>query len=159
MADPHKDDVISDYSSFIKDFEDNVRTGDDIPFPVEVSKVVPQSKVSRETIPVGTWVAVRPVSDNPDKKTYLGVYLGDLPIKNSTLSYHLKTKELTFLVATNPAIYVDDLKKVVYGYESWWGRIKGPEGMRQITDRDIDNVWYVKALRDLTRESPSGQSS
>jgi hypothetical protein len=158
MAD-NKDDVISDLSTLMKDFEENVRVGDDIPYPIEVAKVTPKSRVAMDLMPSGTWVAIRPVSDNPDNKTYLGVYLGSLPTKSATTSYHLKTKELSFLVRDNPAIYVPDLQKVVYGYESWWGRLKKPEDLQQITDQDIENVWYVKALRQLTTERPSVPTS
>lgn len=158
MAEP-KDDVISDFSSFMKDFQENVRVDAAIPFPVEVSKVIPQSRVSKDIVPVGSWVAVRPVKD-ATKKTYLGIYLGEMPIKRASASYHLKTKELTFLISTNPAIFVPDLNQVVWGYESWWGRIKSATDLKQISDQDIENVWYVKALREMTREKPaSGQSS
>ncbi len=159
MSETPKDDVISDLSTFMKDFEENVKIGDDIPFPVEVSKVVTKSKAVRDLLPVGTWVAVRPVSDNPVKKTYLGIYLGALPVKDAITSYHVKTKELSFLVRDNPGIFVPDLNRVVYGYESWWGRLKKPEDLKQITDQDIQNVWYVKALRALSPEPPSDQSS
>lgn len=162
MADkPHpKDDVASDLSAFMKDMEENVRIDGDIPYPIEVARVIPQSKASRESVAVGTSVAIRPVKDNPEKKTYLGVYLGDLPIKSATTTYHLKTKELTFLVATNPAIFVPDLNLVVWGYESWWGPLRNRDQLRQITDGDIQNVWYVKALTELvSREPPIGQTS
>lgn len=159
MTDISKDDVATEVSDFMRDFEENVRIGDDIPYPIEVAKVTPKSRAVMDLLPVGTWVAIRPVNDNPEQKTYLGVYLGALPVKNATTSYHLKTKELSFLVRTNPGIFVPDLNKVVYGYESWWGRIKKPEDLKQITDQDIDNVWYVKALRDLMPEPTRGQSS
>lgn len=162
MADkPHpQDDVASDLSAFIKDMEENVRIDSDIQYPITVAKVTPKSRANRELVAVGTSVACRPVKDNPDKKTYLGVYLGDLPIQSATTSYHIKTQELSFLVATNPAIFVPDLNRVVWGYESWWGRLKSPDDLKAITDKDIENVWYVKALRELSsREPPSGQSS
>jgi hypothetical protein len=154
MADePLKADEADRLSDFMKDYEENVRIDEDIPYPVEVARVIPKFRIGMDLIPVGTWVAVRPVSDNPDRKTYLGVYLGYLPIKSAVTSYHVKKKELTVMAQTNPGIFVPDLKRVVYGSESWWGRIKGPEGLRQITDQDIENVWYVKALRELTDSS------
>ncbi len=52
----------------------------------------------------------------------------------------------------NPAIFVFDLKKVIYGYESWWGEIKSEEDFRKITDLDINNLWYVKALKELLKK-------
>jgi hypothetical protein len=155
MPDTSKDDVISDLSTFMQDFHENVRIGEDIPYPIQVSKVSPKSKVTMELIPVGSWVAIRPVSDNVEKKTYLGVYLGSLPVKDAVTSYHMKTQELSFMVRDNPAIFVPDLNRVVYGYESWWGRLKEPGDLKQITDQDIQNVWYVKALQALTPREPS----
>jgi hypothetical protein len=46
--------------------------------------------------------------------------------------------------------YVPDLDRVVWGYESWWGVIKGPEELKEITDEDIQNVWYVKAMKQMS---------
>lgn len=158
MADADSQDTVSNLADFMKDYEENVRIDDAIQYPIEVSKVTPKSKMVRDPIPSGTWVSIRPVTDNPEKKTYLGVYLGSLPVKGATTSYHLKTKELSFLVLDNPGIYVPDLKKIVYGYESWWGKIKTPEDLQQITDQNIQDVWYVRALQELTPKS-SGPSS
>ena len=50
---------------------------------------------------------------------------------------------------TNPAIYVPVLDKIIWGYGSWWGPIKSEEHLKQITDEDIQNIWYVKALKQL----------
>lgn len=50
----------------------------------------------------------------------------------------------------NPAIWVPELEKVVWGDSSWWGPIeKKEDAERLITDADIQNVWYVKALKRL----------
>lgn len=38
------------------------------------------------------------------------------------------------------------------GYESWWGFIKTVEDFQEITDEDISNVWYVKALKELSEQ-------
>lgn len=101
----------------------------------------------------GAWVAVRWVKDDSDK-TYLGVLLGDY--KSPSLSYNRETGALTVSKRGigNPAIWVPDLKRVVMGYESWWGEIKSPDDLRKISDADIQNVWYVKALKELT-EAPA----
>ena len=45
-----------------------------------------------------------------------------------------------------------DLKRLVMGYESWWGIIESEEQLRQITNFDIENIWYVKALKALSDE-------
>jgi hypothetical protein len=38
------------------------------------------------------------------------------------------------------------------GYESWWGQINSPEELKAITDVDIQNVWYVKALKEMAEK-------
>lgn len=105
---------------------------------------------------VGIFVSVRPCGDEYGKKTYLGVYLGDVATGASAF-FNKGTGILEVGSAHyNPAIYIPDLKKVVFGYESWWGKINSADDLRQITDEDIGNVWYVQALKQLT-ESPKQQ--
>lgn len=95
---------------------------------------------------VGKWVAIRPVSNNPENKTYLGILLGSFT--TSVSGSHDKESEILTLFPTdyNPAIFIFDLATVVFGYESWWSIINDKDGLRQITDQDISNTWYVKAL-------------
>lgn len=57
----------------------------------------------------------------------------------------------------NPAFYVPSLKRVVFGCESWWGHIDGPDALKQITDEVIDGVWYVQALKSLSEKTTSDQ--
>ena len=99
----------------------------------------------------GAWVSINPCSkeDNPENKTFLGVYLGDIAL---SVSFTVEPDEKQLVArfsGHNPAIFVPDLNKVVFGYESWWGEIESPSHLRQITDDTIANVWYVKALKDL----------
>jgi hypothetical protein len=95
----------------------------------------------------GDWVSVRPAAGD---KTYLGVLLGEFPT-GVALGINRKNSHLRVSLGPfNPAIYVPDLKRVVFGYESWWGKLKGPDDLRQITDADINDVWYVRALEELT---------
>lgn len=54
-------------------------------------------------------------------------------------------------IYTNPAIFVPDLNRVVWGMESWWGPIESKEKLHQITDEDISNVWYVKAAKEFNK--------
>lgn len=44
-------------------------------------------------------------------------------------------------------------KTVVFGCNSWWRLIESESQLKTITDADIDNVWYVRALRALTEHS------
>ena len=99
---------------------------------------------------IGGPVAIRPCFDETKGKTFLGFYLGDVAVGVS-VSFNQETEILTVMKgAGNPAIWVPDLGKVVMGYESWWGVIKSPEDMKQITDTDINSVWYVKALKEIS---------
>lgn len=92
-------------------------------------------------------VAVRPVDD---ERTYLGVYMGDLPL-GSGAYFHPESGVLSLKHSHhNPAIVVPALKRIVMGCESWWGEIKSEDDLRKITDEDIDNLWYVKLLRKMT---------
>ena len=62
-------------------------------------------------------------------------------------SYRPKTKMLQVSSHNNPAIFVPELKRIVWGMESWWGAVKSEDELKEITDEDIDNVWYVKLLK------------
>jgi len=96
----------------------------------------------------GVWVSIRLVDDEYKGKTFLGVLIGE--IARPLLRYSKETKILSVSSgAGNPAIWVPDLNRVVMGYESWWREVKSPEDLKVITDTDIDNIWYVKALKDM----------
>lgn len=98
---------------------------------------------------VGKWVSIRPVTDNPDGKTYLGLLLGSFATGVSA-QYYKETQELVLSQAHhNPAIFVFELNRVVFGNDSWWAIIKDADQLRQITDQDINSVWYVRALGEL----------
>lgn len=94
----------------------------------------------------GTPVAVRLAGDN-DSKTYLGLSLGEIPWITSC-SYNREKEELNIMTASNPAIYVFALNRIVYGAESWWRRLTSPDDLKDITDDDINSVWYMQLLRE-----------
>ena len=98
----------------------------------------------------GALVKVRPCGDsNPESKTFLGIYVGELPTGLS-LSFNEETGTLRLRPGVgNPAILVPSLGRIVFGLESWWSEISGADELKQITDEDIDSVPYVKALRSM----------
>jgi len=96
----------------------------------------------------GTLVKVRPCGEEYGKKTYLGFYLGDLPLA-ITHSFNEKSGILKASTFDNPAIFVPELGKIIWGCSSWWGEIKDENEIKDITDDDISNVWYVKLARQL----------
>ena len=144
----NKDNFISDSEEFLR-FMKNTRVEGQIEFPVEVSAIKNTGSRHYKSHEVGSWVSIRPVGDD---KTYLGVYLGD-QILEAMHSYNLESKELSIYPHTNPAIYVPDLKKVVWGCESWWGTIDFPDDLKKISDIDIQNIWYVKVLKELAEKT------
>jgi len=101
----------------------------------------------------GALVSVRPCGEKYGDKTYLGILLGDLPLQVYA-SYNKESKELEIGGYSNPAIFVPELKEIVWGCGSWWGNIKSEEELRQISDDDIQNVWYVKMLKSMQEDAP-----
>lgn len=98
---------------------------------------------------VGSMVSIRPCAAEYGDKTYLGVMLGDLALGQS-VTFNKETGTLHVEPSfRNPAIFVPDLNKIILGCESWWGVIKDGSQLKNITNQDIENVWYVKALKDL----------
>jgi hypothetical protein len=94
-------------------------------------------------------VRVRPCENNPENKTYLGFLLGEAPLQ-TYLVYEKPTKTLKVLHVRNPLIFIPELLRCVYGAGSFWGTIKDPEYIRDITDPEIGNLWYIKALKSAT---------
>lgn len=45
--------------------------------------------------------------------------------------------------------FVPELKRIVYGYESWWREIESADDFAGISDEDIENTWYVGLLKKL----------
>lgn len=122
-----------------------------IEYPIEVSKINKNTeKRGLRDSEIGKFAKISPCGKEYEGKTYLGLFLGDLPIGNH-VSHNNETKELNISFSTNPAIFVFDLKKIIYGCESWWGIIEKEEDLKDITDKEINNIWYVKALKSLSQ--------
>ena len=98
----------------------------------------------------GALCEIRPCAKEYGGKSYLGIYLGDLPTSIYS-SYDENNGILSNRVTTNPAILVPELKKIIFGYESWWREIRSPEDFNGITEKDIENTWYVQLLRAQDR--------
>ena len=127
--------------------------GKEMKYPMEVSRLVVQGFDGRQSQGLsgkaGALVRIRPVRD---KKTYLGLYLGDLS-REVMFARGPKSKALLITERTNPAIWVFELNKVVWGDSSWWGKVEKPEDIdKLISDLDIENIWYVKVLKKMLGE-------
>lgn len=96
---------------------------------------------------VGKLVHVCPCSDNPDNKTYVGLFLGEL-IRGAIAFHNPNDGELRIVNDYNPAIFVPELGRIVWGCGSFWRPIKRAEDLdKVITQSDIENTWYVKLLQ------------
>jgi hypothetical protein len=134
-----------------------------IEYPIEIDDIVLKSvSVVKEGMIYnsGDLVAIRPCGEEYKNQTYLGVYLGDIA-RGVGVSYDKDSKDkdgntkkvlIVGLSGHNPAIFVPDLGKIVFGCESWWTRIKDETHLKKITDEDIDNQWYVKLFKKMMED-------
>ena len=123
-----------------------------IEYPIEVSKINVDGFIKKshyKNSEVGKFVRVVPCAEEYNGQTYLGMYLGEIPI-GPHITHNSETKELNVSTTTNPAIFVFELNKIIYGMESFWAIIETEEDLKDITKDDIDNVWYVKLLKQLS---------
>lgn len=123
-----------------------------IEFPIVVNNIKVHS-CRYDDLRVGSYVRIRLCAKEYEGKTHLGIYLGELPISNGVL-YNKESKELSISPHMNPAIYVPALKKIIYGYESWWTIIPDEEfgTDKEITDELINNQWYVQLLNAMAKK-------
>jgi hypothetical protein len=133
-----------------------------IKLPIEVRSInnVPlykdANKPSGWLAECGDLVQVRPCGEKYKEKTYLGILLGDLPLE-VMIMHNRETKELRIEPFRNPAIFVPELKEIIWGCGSWWSEIESEEELRQISDDDIQNVWYVKMLKAMQEKKKKEQ--
>jgi len=113
-------------------------------------KIKEESKIMNSGffIKTGSAVKIRPCGKEYGEKTYFGIYIGDM-----ALSFSGKCEGDTMYVehsSHNPAIFVPELSRVIFGCESWWDKISSEEELKKIiTDDVINNVWYVKMLKSM----------
>ena len=148
----------------ILDRAEKMQMWDEVEKPVEVHDVKCFGRFYQESAhcPTGRFVSIRPCAKEYEGKTFLGIMIGDIGCRH-TVFFDPEKKELAVYFGSNPAIFVPDLNKVIFGYESWWGEIEGPDDLKQITTETIQNQWYVQALKALEEEknataSPDGGS-
>jgi hypothetical protein len=93
-------------------------------------------------------VRVKPCAEEYGGKTFLGFLVG-----HAALSSRVSIKDNAIICDWgffNPMIYIPENGRVVFGVESWWGEIKSVDDLKDITDADINSVWYVNALKAMT---------
>jgi uncharacterized protein YjiS (DUF1127 family) len=95
----------------------------------------------------GKLVSIRPCDEKYGNKTYVGFYLGELSL-GSSIQITDENKIQCNWSGYNPAIFVPELGEVIMGCASWWQKIKSVEQLKEITDDDIENVWYMKLMKE-----------
>lgn len=121
-----------------------------ITYPLNVENIVIKNHSLNNKKLKPTLVRIRPCNDKYNNKTYIGILIDyNFPLDNN-FSYNNKTKELTFSMIGNPAIYVPELNEIIFGCESYWGEIKENDELYNIdiTDETINNQWYIKLLKE-----------
>lgn len=142
-------DLLSKYS---KEMEENpIKIEDDFEYPMEISGIEKGKGIQFSGTKSGSLVKIRPCGEEYKNKTYLGIYMGDITV-DTHVGLYTNTNILSIIHSTNPAIFVLELKKIIFGYESWWEEIKSEEELQEITDEDINSVWYVQLLKEMSKD-------
>lgn len=94
-------------------------------------------------------VRIKPCNPKYENKTFFGIHLGEMA-RGVSCSIDKDRPDILNVFSThyNPAIFVPELGKVIFGYESFWSRITDEE-VKEITNSEINSTWYIKALRGL----------
>ena len=101
---------------------------------------------------IGEAVKIRPCGEKYGGKTYFGILIGDVAMN---IGHSIKDGIVTASFGGyNPGIFIPELNKIIYGYESWWGKIESEEELdKLITDEVIESQWYVKLLKSFNKEN------
>lgn len=131
---------------------DEVETRRGIQYPVQLTGIHYERSDALEKghRKVGSWVACQPCEPELERKTYLGVYLGDLT--QGVVCYLTQDGVLSVGFGWhNPAMWIPTLKRVVMGNCSNWRVISSPEKLQQITREDVEGAGWMKALREIEK--------
>lgn len=120
-----------------------------IEYPIQVNEIK-QNPIEYSNGLHASYVG-KPVAVRVKDKTYLGIFIGDLPSRTH-ISYMAQTGRLSVNVVDNPAMFVPELNRIVFGYESWWKVLESEEDFKDITDSDINNTWYVQMLKLINKK-------
>jgi len=122
--------------------------------PILVSDIVWTKEEYNQKSIIRGWkepglVKIRPCGKKYENKTFIGFYIGDAARSIST-KHNKETNELEVgFCLFNPAIFVPELGEVIFGDSSWWSSIKSSDELQDITDDDINKVWYIQLLKNM----------
>ena len=122
-----------------------------IEYPITVNNINVEQRDdwSLRQTDIGKLALIRPCGKEYEDKTYVGIFLGDLPCWQS-VSFNRESGELITKMVSNPAIFVPALKKTIYGCESWWKIVEDESELtKEITDDVISSQWYVQLAKAI----------
>ena len=90
-----------------------------IEYPITVSKINQNEFLDLYKKKVGSKVELTLCEKGHENKKYTGILLGELPVQTA-VHYYQQSQELNVSMVGNPAIWVEELNRIVYGYECWW---------------------------------------
>ena len=100
-------------------------------------------------------VRVKPCAEEYGGKTFIGFLVGHAAIGSRIT---IKDDSLVCDWAYfNPMIYIPENGCVVFGYESWWGKIDSVDDLKEITNEEIDSVWYVNLAKSVLENEKSAE--
>lgn len=122
-----------------------------IEYPITVNKIEIDDFDFNDSMrrqDVGKLVKIRPCGAKYNNKTYLGIFLGYLPM-HPYVTWDESNNILHIKPMHNPAIFIPETQEVIFGAESWWGIVENEDEITDISDETINNQWYVKLLRGI----------
>lgn len=118
-----------------------------IEYPIEVASIELAEGFDLYKKSIGRIVRIKPCFEETEEKEYLGIFLGELFSCNA-VSYKRKEKHLTVTPVLNPAIYVPELKQIVYGYESWWSFIENKDEISLISRDESLKQFFIHIFEE-----------
>ena len=89
--------------------ENPIKIESEFEYPMEISGIQKSQLKNINSKKTGSLVKIKPCAEGYEKKTYLGIYIGDIPIEFN-VGLYTKTNKLSIMNMTNPAIFVPELK-------------------------------------------------
>lgn len=123
-----------------------------VQLPIIVSQIdiVGDQRMENRYGYAGKLVRVRPLVENPNNLTYVGIYLGEL-IDAPKVFYYSGPNKLRIDNSYTPAIFVPALNRVVWGSNVFWDRPANDKDLfREVTQNEIDSVGYERLTRPVT---------
>lgn len=91
-----------------------------IQYPITVKEIINRPIEDSRKDKIGSPVKIQICQeDGKVSRSYDGIFMGELCIEIHT-AYNEQTQTVINTPISNPAIYVPELKRLVYGYESFW---------------------------------------